>query len=162
MWDHWDMIGIMAAIHAVAMLLNYYRQFLEEAKEHPALQTIILIVTLLMHICSFPVLIVSYWISHLYLNRQEKQIRREESKKFFDEYFKWQKRIDALEEEKRSLSQDMREYGRKQGYKEGYSAAKKDTERIMDIERRQAYISGYADGQHDFPLGINYIEEVEN
>ena len=161
MWKHWDMIGIMAAIHAVAMLLNYYLQYLRAEQEHVVLQKLIFGLTLILHFLSFPVLVVSYWISHLYLNRQEKQIRREESKKFFDEYFKWQKKIDALEDERKSLCQDMREHGRRQGYKEGYSAAKDDAEKIMDNERRQAYKSGYADGQHDFPLGINRINKVK-
>lgn len=156
------MIGIMAAIHAVAMLLNYYCQYLEEEKLHPTLQIIISICTLIMHLFSLPVLIVSFCILSLYLNRQEKRIKREESKKHVEEYFKWQKKIDTLEDEKQALSRDMNEYSRKQGYRDGYSAAKKDIERIIENERHFAYNSGYIDGQHDFPLGINSVEAVED
>ena len=155
------MIGVMAFLHAIAMLLNYYLQYLKDEQNNSLLQKVIFVVTAVLHLLSFPVLAVSFWISNLYFNRQEKRIRRETWDKYFNELTKLHKEIDELENDRKLLSREQFERGKSMGYKEGYNAAKLDAKELTEHERITAYRSGYQDGQHDYPLGIDLTKETE-
>lgn len=162
MFNKVESYQIMFILFIVTALINYYRLHLEDEKRNQGLQKVLLVLTCVLAFLSLPITLVSLGISYLYSKRQNDMHNREIRQAQI-------KIIDAKNAEIQSLENRIARYDslidsdrkrcHKEGYQEGILEARELYNRRLEREHIESYQSGYRDGQEDFPLGINRLEE---
>lgn len=121
------MIGAMAVIHAVAMVINYFRLELEERNDREWLTIIVTVVFLILLLLSIPVSFVSFILQMFYQGRRDqlhtKELINEANKNYAlgkQDAKDLKKELDLLKEQQPDIKFEAYRRGEEIGYQNGY------------------------------------------
>jgi len=146
---------IMFALFVAAALLNLYIKK-KESENNPKFVRLLTFILILLLFLSLPVSIVGFFVIHQYTCRD---IKIADKKKIL-----FKAELSEKNAEIRKLNEQIKDikYSNLQHCEDSYRAGKRDAldnlQKRLELERSYSYRSGYADGQKDYPLGINLLE----
>ena len=155
-----EAIGIMACAYALSVLISNIRTDLEEKNAKPRMQAFLDVLCAIFSIFSLPVTVVAILLAQPSARQKEKLRGAIESRDMIiatkDQTIKL---LDERIAHYDALIVDDRKRCREEGYRTGYSDAKKFLEDRTEYACAKAFSEGYAEGQHDHSVGINRLED---
>lgn len=164
MLEKFESWQIMFFLYVISSVFHIWYIKLEDNNESPSLQKFLMVLSIITGFLSLPISLVSLIITYFRVSRIERRSQAEIDEIMANKYGKNNYTSDSLYSRIAKYDSWI-EDDRKRSYNDGYNTASKETQLIykrkLEYARSDGYRDGYADGQKDYPLGINLLAELD-